>query len=63
VLGCGTAVFDDLFEYMKSLEGLRKLMIPGEGREAREVITVIYPGESEGEGDCHGDGMRMMSAL
>jgi hypothetical protein len=54
VLGCGTAVFDDLFEYMKSLEGLRKLMIPGEGRrEAREVITVIYPGE----GDCHGDGM------
>ena len=45
MLGCGTAVFDDLFEYMNSLHDLRRLMIPREGKEAREIITVIYPGE------------------
>lgn len=42
VLGCGTAVFDDLFEYMKSLERLKHLMIKRQGTP--KEISTIYPG-------------------
>jgi glyoxylase-like metal-dependent hydrolase (beta-lactamase superfamily II) len=42
VLGCGTAVFDDLYDYMKSLERLRHLIIKRQGTP--KEITTIYPG-------------------
>lgn len=48
ILGCGTTVFDNLSEYMKSLQRVRKLMI-GEpsvqpGSQNTPKIKLIYPG-------------------
>ena len=46
VLGCGTTVFDDLYEYMKSLERIRKLIVDSNstcGTTYRNINT-IYPG-------------------
>lgn len=40
VLGCGTTVFDDLYEYMQSLEKIRQLIL--EDRDGG--IRSIYPG-------------------
>lgn len=42
VLGCGTTVFDDLYEYMNSLQSLRSLMVPKE--RGGRVVDTIYPG-------------------
>jgi glyoxylase-like metal-dependent hydrolase (beta-lactamase superfamily II) len=42
VLGCGTTVFDDLFEYMNSLQSIRRLMVPQEG--GGRAVDSIYPG-------------------
>ena len=43
VLGCGTSVFDDLAEYMQSLEKLKALILI-EGPNGQPVVTSIYPG-------------------
>ncbi len=42
ILGCGTSVFDDLYDYMKSLERLKHLIIKRQG--TTKEITSIYPG-------------------
>jgi len=44
VLGCGTTVFDDLFEYMKSLEKLRQLIVASHQKGGKEGLHTIYPG-------------------
>ena len=43
VLGCGTSVFDDLYDYMKSLERLRQVILSSESNSDR-FIQRIYPG-------------------
>jgi endoribonuclease LACTB2 len=51
VLGCGTTVFDDLYDYMNSLKSLRTMMLPSTATiktDQREpVIDTIYPGHGK----------------
>ena len=42
VLGCGTTVFDDLFDYMQSLSALQALLEHHTTTAAADVV--IYPG-------------------
>jgi ribonuclease/clavin/mitogillin len=42
VLGCGTSVFDDLYEYMRSLEKIRALIV-GDQQQLGHIKN-IYPG-------------------
>lgn len=44
MLGCGSAVFDDLHQYMESLNLLKNLMIENSDKKDKEIITKIFPG-------------------
>lgn len=43
VLGCGTTVFDDLHDYMRSLDKLRQIVM-SEPQDSELALTKIYPG-------------------
>ena len=48
VLGCGTTVFENLFEYMASLKKLRAIM----SRDPRNTLNNIYPGDNNLSWSC-----------
>lgn len=59
VLGCGTAVFDDLSAYMQSLEKMRALMICNDAKTATpQMLRNIYPGH----GPCSERGLEAIDS-
>lgn len=60
VLGCGTAVFDNLSNYMKSLEKMRSLMICNDvsTRVPPKILRRIYPGH----GPCSERGLEAIDS-
>lgn len=49
VLGCGTTVFDTLYEYMNSLNRLRDIVVSGVDSQTGRPLLTAAPGSSESD--------------